>query len=243
MTEFELFQALRPLYPAAEYALLPQVASGTGRAKRHCDALALSLWPSRGLHLSGFEIKSYRGDWLCEKRDPEKAEELARYCNFWWIVASGAFVKPEEIPELWGLLVWDEKKSALVKAKPARFREAEKPDLPFIAAALRKAQDVVTPTTALSEAREAGYKQGFDAGVARSDIDIRDLASLRARVTDFEKASGIKLSSGWHDGKELGAAVNQIVNGTAAHERKALLRIAGEILREFGESSVQIQAA
>ena len=43
MTEYELFQALRPLYPAAEYALLPQVANATGaRTKRHCDALALS---------------------------------------------------------------------------------------------------------------------------------------------------------------------------------------------------------
>src|SRR5690349_16908111 len=65
MTEFELFQALRPYYPAREYALLPQVANGTGvGAFRHCDALALSLWPSRGLHLSGFEMKSYRGDWM-----------------------------------------------------------------------------------------------------------------------------------------------------------------------------------
>jgi hypothetical protein len=60
MTEFELFQALRPLYPAREYALLPQVANGTGAgSKRHCDALALSLWPSRGLYLTGFEMKSY----------------------------------------------------------------------------------------------------------------------------------------------------------------------------------------
>lgn len=60
MTEYELFQALRPLYPAAEYALLPQVANATGaRTKRHCDALALSLWPSRGLHLHGFEMKRW----------------------------------------------------------------------------------------------------------------------------------------------------------------------------------------
>jgi hypothetical protein len=31
MTEFELFQALRPFYPAREYALLPQVADGAAR--------------------------------------------------------------------------------------------------------------------------------------------------------------------------------------------------------------------
>lgn len=61
LSEYELFRALRHHYPAREYALLPQVGNGTGsRCNRHADALALSLWPSRGLHLNGFEIKSHR---------------------------------------------------------------------------------------------------------------------------------------------------------------------------------------
>jgi hypothetical protein len=75
--------------------------------------------------LSGFEIKSYRGDWLRELKNPAKAEGIASCCNYWWIVAGNLeIVQTGELPEPWGLLAWDEKKAALVKIKGAAFREA-----------------------------------------------------------------------------------------------------------------------
>ena len=234
MTEFQLFQALRPFYPAREYALLPQVANGTGAGSfRHCDALALSLWPSRGLHFSGFEMKSYRGDWLREIKQPEKAEEIAQYCNHWWIVAAGPFVKADELPQPWGLMVWDEKKSALVKVKVAPFREAVKPDLPFLAAALRKAQETVTPEGALDTAHREGYAKGLKEGEERSKYELECYAKLKSKINEFEKACGLKIASGWTHPREVGEAVKQVLAGTIQHERESLRKTAERILQEL----------
>jgi hypothetical protein len=237
MTEFELFQALRPHYPSREYALLPQVANGTGaRTFRHCDALALSLWPSRGMHLSGFEMKSYRGDWLRELKNPEKAEEVAQYCNYWWIVASGPFVKAEELPQPWGLMVWDATKGILLKIKAAPFREAVNPDLPFIAAMLRKAQDVVTPDGALEDARRDALEKGRKEGEARCKYDIEDFAKLKQRVQTFERASGVKLDT-WNDAHDIGEAVKMVLNDTVSRGRDNLRRIAEQIVKDLGHGS------
>ena len=62
----EVVNRLRDRYPSAAYAFFEQVRNGTGYSRtvvRTADALAFSLWPSRGLTLDGFEIKAYRGDY------------------------------------------------------------------------------------------------------------------------------------------------------------------------------------
>jgi hypothetical protein len=47
----------------------------------------MSLWPSRGIELHGIEIKVSRNDWLKELGDPAKADEIARFCDRWWVAA------------------------------------------------------------------------------------------------------------------------------------------------------------
>jgi len=237
MTEFELFQALRPFYPVREYALLPQVANATGfGANRHADAIALSLWPSRGLTLAGFEMKSYRGDWIRELRKPEKAEEVAQYCNYWWIVAAGPLVKPDELPPAWGLMTWDAEKKALVKTKHAPLREAVKPDLPFIAGILRKAQDVITPDGVIEQARKDGYEEGLNVNQSRQKWELEEYAKLKAKVAEFEKASGVKITGRWESGEDIGTAVNQVLNGTVMRERNSLRTAAKRILEDLGST-------
>ena len=55
----DLERRLRTRYQAPAYAYLPQVGDSTGYSvHRHADAIVMSLWPSRGLHLMGFEIKA-----------------------------------------------------------------------------------------------------------------------------------------------------------------------------------------
>lgn len=236
MTEYQLFQALRPLYPPAAYALLPQVANGTGsRANRHADALALSLWPSRGLHLSGFEIKSYRSDWLQELKNPAKAEAIAQFCNYWWIVTAGdSIAKVHEVPEAWGLMSWDATTSKLKKVKPAKFHESTPLDLPMIAAILRKAQDVVTPSAVVAAAEKKAYKDGLEAGAAKSKYDHCDYEKLREVVKEFKKASGIDITD-WHGGKEIGLAVRQVLHGEYASRRRSLIACAKHILETLGK--------
>ena len=66
--------ALARKFCAPEYALFYEVANATGSAAtRSADAIAMGLWPSRGLYLQGFEIKVSRSDWLSELKNPAKA--------------------------------------------------------------------------------------------------------------------------------------------------------------------------
>jgi hypothetical protein len=187
--------------------------------------------------LSGFEIKSYRGDWLRELKNPAKAEGIASCCNYWWIVAGNLeIVQTGELPEPWGLLAWDEKKAALVKIKGATFREAARPEFSFIAAMLRKAQEVVTPDAVIEEARKASFAAGRIEGLAVSKGDNEAFARLKERVRIFEKTSGVKID-GWESAGDIGAAVQQVLGGTVARGRSQLRRTAARILQDLGPAT------
>lgn len=69
------------------------------------DFIAIDKWPSsQAMH--GCEVKVSRSDWLAELRQPEKAERIKRYCDYWWLVVSdSSIVKLSELPAGWGLLV------------------------------------------------------------------------------------------------------------------------------------------
>ncbi len=81
---------------------LPEVALGGRRA----DALYVGFFQSRGRFLIGHEVKASRADWLHELDQPAKAEVWVPNCHEWWVVApSTEIVRPEELPDGWGLMV------------------------------------------------------------------------------------------------------------------------------------------
>lgn len=142
MNASDIRAALRRSYCAPEWAILFEVLDATGaRHTRSADAVAMSLWPSRGLSVWGFEIKVSRGDWLREKAAPEKAEAVAKYCDFWHVVAPKGLIKVDELPEAWGLKEVDEK-DALRTAKEAQKLDAKPLDRLFVASLLRNAGKV-----------------------------------------------------------------------------------------------------
>jgi len=107
--EQAMVDALRRRYPSNEWALLAGVRNATGFASREvrtADAVALNLWPSKGMPLLGFECKSDRRDWQRELAQPEKSWAISRFCDQWWVVAGGEdVVRKDELPKTWGLLV------------------------------------------------------------------------------------------------------------------------------------------
>ncbi len=139
-----VWSSLRERFSPPAWAYFEEVRNGTGfsrRVTRTADALAFSLYPSRGLELHGFEVKVSRGDWLREKDDPEKAEEIARFCERWWLVTTkGCVLDKSEIPPNWGWLEFDGKKLVQRKEAPAAGAVVAL-DKPMIAAILRKACD------------------------------------------------------------------------------------------------------
>lgn len=236
MTEFELFQALRPLFPQQEYALFPQVANGTGYgANRHIDAIAMGLWPSRGLHFHGFEIKSHRSDWIRELRDPKKAEDMHGNCNYWSVVAADdKIVKAEEVPHGWGFFFFHHQKARLVRQIKPAFVERSNVNREFVAALLRQAQQAITPDSALIAARNEGFTKGMLQGKESAKADLEDYGSLKKRVEAFEERTGVMIND-WRPIEMTARAVKLIIDGSAERERERLLKLATHIVKELTE--------
>lgn len=138
MRSGDIRAALSRKFAAPEYALFFEVGDATGgRARRWADAVSMSLWPSRGLSLSGYEIKVARNDWVKEMKQPAKAEAIAQYCTQWWMVTAPGIIREGELPELWGH--FELHSNGLRVIKPAPITEAAPITPQFLAALLRRA--------------------------------------------------------------------------------------------------------
>lgn len=136
VTAHDLCAAIKRAHPGDEYVTLFEVPARTGRAaEARADALVVSLWPSRGIELCGFEFKVDRGDWLAELKAPEKAEVIARHCDRWCVFAAPGVVKAGELPVGWGL--WELHGDAIRRCVPAPLREAEPIPRAMLASLLR----------------------------------------------------------------------------------------------------------
>ncbi len=246
--EASLIRLLRERHAGNAWAFMQHVRNGTGwqRTTRTADAIAMGLWPSRGLHLHGFEVKVSRSDWLVELRNPAKADEIAGLCDFWWLVAADAsIVQMGELPATWGLLVPTENGKALRVATAATQMEPKPIDRVFLAAVLRRAQVEQGHEAAVKEAVEAARQQWQEEleeevtkRLANRGSADAELAKLRKALAEFQEKSGIDISE-WNAG-EMGEAVYKVMRGSARREAKwiverteRMLADAREVLREL----------
>lgn len=225
--------ALREMYPTRAYAFFEQVANGTGwTGRRYGDAMALSLWPSRGLDLYGFEVKVSRSDWKREVEDPAKADDIARYCDFWFIATPAGLIDVTELPPTWGLIEVNANKKATIAHQATRL-EAKTLDRKFVAALLRRQSESLDGL--LREARIAGRNEGAVTG--SPDIALRlertesQLSDLREIVDKFDKASGLTLSRGWPEVSSVGKAVKLLLDGEYRADHVVRLRNEAEAMR------------
>lgn len=128
---------MRQTYRQPEWALFLQPGDGTGAAcRRHADAVAMSMYPSRGLTIRGFEFKISRSDFKREKDNPEKAEAVAQYCDEWFIVAPKGLIKSYEVPGAWGFIEFADGKLRQVN-KATRQQSPQPLNRHFVASLLR----------------------------------------------------------------------------------------------------------
>lgn len=144
----QIRQLLREKFAPPAYALFEEVKNQTGyskRSERYADALALSLWPSRGIGMTGFEIKVSRADWKKELDDPAKAAEFSKYCTGWYVVAPEGIVERLELPATWGLVEVPEKGRKRLVTRVEAPRLTPQPwDQSFVAALLRRQHEQLT---------------------------------------------------------------------------------------------------
>ncbi len=203
--------ALRGRFAAPAFAFFEQVANGTGYgAKRWADAVAMGIWPSRGLLIHGFEIKVGRGDWLRELKRPEKSEAVQKFCDRWWIVAPAGMIEASELPPTWGLIEVTEKgkTKAVVDAPPLK---AEPLTRDFVAAMLRRHHEGWA--LQLKAEHRLGEKEGAanGAGDLARRLEYAESAhdTLVEKVELFEEKSGVQIQHAWKLGN-IGEAVRAL---------------------------------
>lgn len=125
MSDADLEELIRQKYPAGEWAVVFELAKGTGANGQdgRIDAAAFNCWPSKGFHRLAFEVKRSRGDFMRELERPAKRAWVESNFHQTWFVVSAGLVKPEEVPESWGLLMATKEGTELRKVKQAMHRE------------------------------------------------------------------------------------------------------------------------
>jgi hypothetical protein len=206
-----LFEKLAGKFPAPAYTLLPQVrnSTGFGRRPRTIDALAISNYPSRGLYAAGFEMKVTLHDWRKELAEPEKAEEIQRFCRYWYAVAPKGVIPVDEIPQTWGLLEADGRGLHTTKAAPEL--GCPDPTWGFVASVLRKAAEGSVPQMLVSK-QLADLRAELADDVrkaAEAESELRRFKAIEKAVKAFEQASGIRIGDTWRAG-HIGQSVAMV---------------------------------
>jgi hypothetical protein len=243
MTTEQLMVLLKDKYCAPEYAFLPQVRNQTGysRQVRTADALALSLYPSRGLFMHGFEVKVSRSDWFNDLKNPEKADEIAKYCDYWWLVVSDLKVcKLEELPPTWGLLVAQNEK--LYVAKQALKIESVPITKTMLCGIMRKASDEssqLVPLAQVNELAKIKADEIIKSEKYRAKYRIEDCEKIEAAVKQFEELSGIKIDKYGNYGLEDTAAAIRVIreqkSGQYLRRATMLREYAADVVKSVDE--------
>lgn len=253
MSNLSFFEAMKARYDAPGWALFYEVGNGTGWHKnRSADAVAMSLYPSRGLDLYGHEFKANRGDWLNELKNPDKAEEIASYCDYWYIVDtnSGNAVKEEEVPSAWGLIVWNGKTlRAVKKAEKLKPRPLDRSFLAGLLRASCKMADAAERKTKdkawIKDINKKSYDEGFQDGKEITEREMlhhkKQAEDVQAMIGRFEESSGIKLHTyNWGQIAETIRAMQRISDTRGID---SLVETAGSTLRAMSEELCSIAKA
>jgi hypothetical protein len=215
----DLFLRLQGTFSAPAYITLEEVRDATGfDGNRTADAMAISLYRSRGKAIYGFEMKVSRNDWLKELKQPEKAESIMRYCNYWGLVVPDkSIVKDGELPPSWGMYV--AQKNRLKCVVPCPKLDPLPMSMTMLTALAYAIQQkhVKQDEAALNKARNEGYEQGSK----RTDGEYwrKSYEELRVKVEAFEKASGLNVQYGWSKPEKIGSIVKLILDGNAPLKR------------------------
>lgn len=235
-------KALRERYAPPEWAFFEQVANGTGyadRERRWADAVAIGIWPSRGLLIHGFEIKVSRSDWKSELAKPDKSEAIQQFCDHWWVVAPRGLIDPAEMPPTWGLVEVNEKGKPNTRVNAPKL-DATTPSKLFMAAIFRRHSHIWEAVLKrdCADARDEGEKRGDPKLADRLEELQRKYDALHTKVEEFQSASGVSIEWGWDLG-DVGKAVMRLRD---ADKRDELVQQLERDLQAYDHRREQLKA-
>jgi hypothetical protein len=230
---------------AGEHAFLTQVRNDAGfDATRTFDAVAVNLWPSRGLAISVFEVKISRADWRRELAKPSKAEAACAIADRFWIVAPARAVHTGELPPTWGLIEvhgdGNAKPWRLSEHTPAprlhRTAPAERPMPRGLVVGMLRAAPGAIPGGKVpgpgQDQLDREYQRGYGKGRNDATTEAKQLAALRESTTaawaDFraalERAGAGKIATGPYVLINHVDAIAAALNGAEVQQRLVAAR-------------------
>lgn len=237
-------QMLENKFPSNEYALLEEVRDKAGfDARRSADYILVNLWPSRGLHISGFEQKASRTDWLRELKKPEKAEAIFQYCDFFWLLTGDESVaKIEEIPDTWGWMSAKNNKIRVLKEAP-KLQPVLRPTS-FIVAMIKRAVDKsgYVHRDQIQKKIEEAVIRGENNSKFRIDELQNEISRLKKVIQDFDQASGTNLAYRYGESaQQTGAIIKFLRENHPDHIHKRLVNLmtAAEDIRKNVEFALK----
>jgi hypothetical protein len=221
----DLLNRLQARYAPPGWAFFPEFRSATGAGnERYADAIAVSVFPSRGLEIYGFEIKVSKSDLKAELNDARKADAIGKFCSHWYLVISDEkLLEGLEIPTKWGILK-PRGDSLHLHKKSERNAKPAQPTIELVASLARRvSSEHFIPRNEMSKivSQKIAEDRAWVAKTQRGDnqykLDqaISELDGVRQRIKAFEDASGIKIDN-WDAGR-IGEAVKLVKNGVEAH--------------------------
>lgn len=241
----------------AGYIKLTQVRAATGWVDLNtADMMVMGEWPSTGNELHGFEVKVSRADWLNEVKNPRKNDSVKGYCDRWWLVISDeSMVKEGELPDDWGMMVWQGRGRKLKVVKAAPKLDAAPMDHCFVASLLRhndkamipvdihndKLRDAVREADALAKKKSASLHE-FVSTITRElgiIVKPRSEYDYAASKTRFKEWTGEIRHSihGKMSAEKLGALLHRFADLDYMYWRVKRLRDAAATLKTDVEES------
>ena len=231
-------ELLRSRYSGDEWYLRFEVPNAAGNGGTgYADAVAMNMWPSRGLTIHGFEIKVSRSDWLAELQKPEKSEKFFHHVDRWWLVAPKHIIQEGELPEQWGFIAATPKTLRMVKNAPVIKHDSKLMDRHFVSAVFRH-----------PEIGSSSFSEGVNNAVAaekrRLEIEFNSRKKQLQRNYDeilkwrdvFEETTGVEFSQ-FKDPKNTAEELSAAMKFLSSVDRYSLDLIKSHtenILRNIG---------
>lgn len=214
------YQILRNRFPENEYVLIQEVSDRSGFSRsRSLDFMLINLWESRGLAITGIELKRSRTDWLRELKKPEKQENHIKYCDYFYLLTDNIAAFPEEIPVNWGHMHITDK-GVLKTVKQAPKLNPLPVDRSLLCAMLRRA---ASKSGYVFESEIEDHIQQRAEILTREkntkrQVELENYENLKKSLKEFEDAIGIGLDEWksryrWRmEPKEVGAAIKILMD-------------------------------
>lgn len=136
----KIIELLKYRHAGSEWATFVELNVGTGsHGGQRIDLYAFNMFPSKNYLRVAYEVKVSRADFARELEKPKKREFAEKVANECYFAMPVGLVRPDEIPEGWGLI--EAVKNGMRVKKRAQQRKVEDMPLHFVAAMARRSSD------------------------------------------------------------------------------------------------------